>query len=202
MTVFAAPINVKNTALTQIGGKPLVSETDTSAQARVLANVYELIVQDALTVHAYHWAKKSALLAKQEETEQGRFVYALPADCLNMRYITYHSPDGRIIDVEETQEGLPILDWDDTFYLHYTWRVPEARWPADFGAGIVMKLQAALKRGLLSDDAAAEALDEKGDKKLRRGMVRDKRQIRGRVLNPNPRMVDIFQGRRRHGSST
>lgn len=202
MTVFAAPINVKNTALTQVGAKPMVSETATTAEARVLENVYELIVQDALTVHGYHWAKKTALLAKQSETDQGRFIYALPADCLNMRYITFGSPDGRIVDVEETSTGQPILLWDDVFHLHYTWRVPEAQWPADFGAGIVMKLQAALKRGLLSDDAAAEALDEKADRKLRRGIVRDKRQIRGRTINPNARMVDIFQGRRRHGSPT
>lgn len=202
MTLFAAPINVANTALTQIGAKPLASLTATTAEARIINNVYELIVQDALTKHAYHWAKKTALLAKQEETDQGRYVYALPADLLNLRYITHGSPDGRVVDVEETDEGLPILNWDDTFYAHYTWRVPEARWPADFAKGIVTALQAALKRGLLSDDAAAEALDEKADRLLRRGMVRDKRQIRGRTLTPNPRMVAIFQGRRRHGSPT
>jgi|JI10StandDraft_1071094.scaffolds.fasta_scaffold21140_9 hypothetical protein len=202
MTVFAAPINVKNAALTGIGAKPMVSEAETSAQARVLNSHYELIVQEALTKHAYAWAKKSALLVKRSQTPEGRYVYALPADILNLRYITYGSPDGRVVDVEETDEGLPILDWDSTFYGHYTWRVPEARWPADFADGIVKKLQAALKRGLLSDDNAAEALDELAEKKLRRGMVRDKRQIRGRPVNPNPRMVQVFKGYRRHGSST
>lgn len=199
MTVFAAPINVKNAALMGIGAKPMVSETETSAQARVINSHYELIVQEALTKHAYMWATKKALLVKKGQTQEDWYIYALPPDCLNMRYITHN---GLPVDVMETEEGEPILPRDDEFYLHYTWRVPEARWPADFADGIVKKLQAALKRGLLSDDNAAEALDEIADRKLRRGMIRDKRQIRGRPLNQVPRMVEVFQGRRRHGTPT
>lgn len=199
MTVFAAPINVKNAALTAIGAKPLTSEAETSAQARVLNSHYELVVQEALTKHAYDWATKNALLVKQSETPDGEYIYALPPDILNMRYITHK---GTRIDVVETEEGQPILPWDDSFYIHYTWRVPESRWPADFADGIVKKLQAVLKRGLLSDDSAAEALDEIAEKKLRRGMVRDKRQTRGRQVTTPGRMTQIWYGTRRHGSST
>lgn len=199
MTVFAAPINVKNAALTGIGAKPLQSETATTAEARVLASHYELIVQEALTKHAYHWAKKKALLVKKTETPEGLWTYALPPDCLNIRYITYRD---NVVDVTETDEGEPILPENDELYIHYTWRVPEARWPADFADGIVKKLQAALKRGLLGDDNAAEGLDEIAELKLRRGMVRDKRQVRGRQVTTPGRMVQIWHGTRRHGPTS
>ena len=61
-------------------------------------------------------------------------------------------------------------------------------------------LNGKLIRALLNDFNEARAQDEQGERLLRRAMVRDKRQIKGREIDENPRMVRIWYGNRRHGS--
>jgi len=196
MTIYAAPINVANSALLKMGAKPLASLTATTAEARIINGNYELIVQDALTKHAWGWAKKRELLVKQGETPEGKYLYAMPSDILNLRYVTYKD---RVVDVVEMDEGKIILPVDAEIYAHYTWRVPEALWPADFAKAIVTFLHALLKGALVNDENSAMALEKEADMLLRRAMVRDKRQIRGREINETPRMVRIWHGTRRHG---
>ena len=197
MTVFAAPINVANAALLKMGAKPLASLTATTAEARIINGNYELIVKDALTKHAWNWAKKRQLLVSSGTTaDVGKYIFELPADLLNLRYVTYKD---RVVDVYESDEGKIILPYDAEVYAHYTWRVPEAQWPADFAKAIVTYLHALLKGSLVTDDNASMALEQEADKLLRRAMVRDKRQTRGREINETPRMARIWYGTRNHG---
>ena len=197
MTTYAAPIDVANAAVLLLGASSLVSLTDARAEARIINTMYEPVVKAALTRHAWTWGKKTQLLAKTGQTPEQKFLYALPADLLNLRYVTYKD---RKITIEEIVDGELVVPYDTEIYAHYTWRVPEARWPADFAEAIVTILNGKLVRGLLNDFNEARAQEEKGEQLLRRAMVRDKRQIKGREIDESPRMVRIWYGNRRHGS--
>lgn len=197
MTTYAAPIDVANAAMLLLGAKPLVSLTDASPPARIVNTHYEPVVKAALTRHAWTWGKKTGLLAKSGQTPEGKFLYALPSDLLNLRYVTYQD---RKITIEEIVDGELVVPYDTDIYAHYTWRVPEARWPADFAEAIVTTLNAKLMRGLLNDFNEARNQEEQGERLLRRAMVRDKRQIKGREIDETPRMVRVWYGNRRHGS--
>ena len=197
MSTYAAPIDVANAAMLLLGAKPLVSLTDASPPARIVNTHYEPVVKAALTRHAWTWGKKTALLAKSGQTPEQKFLYALPSDLLNLRYVTYND---RKITIEESVDGELVVPYDTEIYAHYTWRVPEARWPADFAEAIVTTLNAKLMRGLLNDFIEARNQEEQGERLLRRAMVRDKRQIKGREIDETPRMVRVWYGNRRHGS--
>lgn len=193
MTTYAAPINVKNAAIQMLGAKALVTELDQTKEARILKTHYEPTVKKWLTRHAWTWAMKSDVLVKSAETDTGMYVYTLPSDLLNLRYITYN--DQVVDQFFEYEDGELIFGYDSTeLKAHYTWRVPEARWPADFAEVVVRDLYGRMIRALLNDFNEARTAEQEAEVLARRAMVRDKRQIRGRDHNPNPRMVASWKG--------
>lgn len=197
MTVFAAPIDVKNAAILSMGAKPLMSETAANPEARILAARYEPLVKTMLTKHAWTWAMKRELMAVSGETPDGQYLYVLPSDLLTLRYITY---EGRIVEFREYDEGkivFPVTGID--LYAHYNWRVPESSWPADFADAVVRFLTAALVAALKGDMNEASAIEGRGDQLMRQAMARDKRTMRGRGHNEYPRIVSVYRGYRRHG---
>lgn len=195
MTTYSAPVDVYNAAILQIGARPISLTTDNSAEARILNGTYQGKVDEMLTKHAWTWATKQQVLTPKDQALDGQWRFALPHDCLNLRYITINGSRVDIIEMQEDHIIFPTKDTD--LVAHYTYKIPPSRWPADFAEAVVDRLIAVLYSGLLSEFSKAEQKNSLADKKMREAMVRDRRQIRGRESNPDPHMV---RARRRGGN--
>ena len=199
MTTYAAPVNVKNSMLLSLGAKPITPGVNTSKEAIILDQIYEPMVKAALTRHAWTWGVKSQAVQSSGQANNGNYLYPVPSSFLNVRWVRCGGSD---VQVEYLEDGELALPFGGEIEVHGNWRVPEARWPADFAEAIVKKGYASLIRSLMNDFTEAGRAEQEAEMMLRRSIARDKRQIRGRDINQNPILVQAWRGRRRNGSKT
>jgi|AntAceMinimDraft_12_1070368.scaffolds.fasta_scaffold47059_2 hypothetical protein len=198
MTLYAAPIEVMNSMMLMIGAKPINSIHDQSKENIVLRQLYEPLVQSALCRHAWTWATKTTVVQSSSQSVDGNYLYPVPSDFLNVRWVRAGGTDIQVEHMEDGHLSLPFLS---DLELHGNWRVPEARWPADFAEAIVLSGYGMLLRSLLNDFIQADRADDKAEKKLRFAIVRDRRQIRGRDINQNSVLLNAWRGRKTRGSA-
>jgi len=198
MTLYAAPIDVMNSMMLMIGAKPIVTLLDQSKENLILRQHYEPVVQSALTRHAWTWATKAAVVQSSGQGVDLNYLYAVPSDFLNVRWVRVGSTD---IQIEHMDDGHISVPFNSSLEVHGNWRVPEARWPADFAEAVVLKGYAVLARSLLNEFAEAARADKEAEIKLRHAIVRDRRQIRGRDISQNSPLINAWRGRKPRGTS-
>lgn len=177
-----------------IGASPPQSIADQSDEA-ILANaVYEGLVGDALTRHAWSFATKSQALSYQGTTgDTPAYAYSLPSDVLTPRYMLYGNSAWFEYQLRGNKVLLDLKDEAGQFKLVYNWRAPESSWPADFSEGIVLLLASRLAHGM-EMPTRAQNLKNESDQKLRQARVRDSRSYRGPKRNPDPVLVRAWRG--------
>lgn len=154
-------IDVCNEALAMVGAKRIAALNDGSAEGEVCSAHYETVVGAALTVPGgapmrWRFASKQARLAQMQATPESRWAYAyqMPPDLLRLHAVTV---DGHVIEHDTYGDKL-FCDHPDRLVADYTFRAPEAGWPADFAAAVVQELALKLALSLNRDADLAKML--------------------------------------------
>ena len=173
MSIYSAPVEVVNAALSRMGVRPIQGLDEAAKPAIVANDIYEGVVRDLLARHSWSFARKEVDLVYQGTTT-GRYssAFNLPADLLSIITVT----DGGIL-VDYAVVGTKILaNTASGLRIAYQQRAPEGEWADDFAEGVVMMLRSHFYRALREDEASGERMERGAEFKLMRAMVRDKRQ--------------------------
>lgn len=136
-------ITISSEALVTVGGATITSFTQGTTESNVASVIYENYVQSEIGRVRWNWAKTQFSLNQRSDTplEGWDFGYDVPSDLLMLHRVTYGDNDivfERFKDLIYTDED---NDADDVV-AHYTYRVDENDWPADFKGAIIMGLAA------------------------------------------------------------
>lgn len=126
-------VEIASNALVMIGASPISSFEDDDAGAVVANNIYEEIIQDALTSYPWRFSiKQSIALSRLEAAPDTLWdaAYQIPTDVLVLRRVTVND-----LDINYEIYGDKIYCnavSTDSVYANYIYRVTESAWPPYF----------------------------------------------------------------------
>jgi len=203
MSTYAAPIEVFRAAMPLVGANPPQSMTDQTAEAVMANAVYEGLVADALTRHAWSFATKSKALTYQGTSgDSPAYVYSLPSDVLTPRRLLYAGSPWKDYEMRGNKLLADVKDESSNFRLVYNWRAPESAWPSDFSWAVVRLLAAQIARGLLDRANHGDNLEAQAEARLRVARVRDRRSYQGPERDVDAPLVRAWRGSSRTNTGT
>lgn len=159
-------VKLAQRACTRAGMEPISSFSDGTAEAIVLNDNYDAVVDDALASFPWPFALKEVALDEVAETPPQGYdtVYQLPAEALQVQEVlingTPHSweiiGDKVVVAASGDANG------------RYTYRVDESKWHPVFSEYIVMKLAAMLASGVAHDGNRAQYFENQALRYYRR----------------------------------
>lgn len=181
-----------NAALTRTGNTPVSTLPGTTAESIVANENYEQIAKAELTAYPWKWASTKRDLNLLTDTPHLPWLYAyqIPTDILDIRTVEV---EGVPIDYEQMGDKLLCMYGSDvTVTLKGWWRIPEAYWPADFGEGMIRRLEALFLRSPCAQHEEAAARDESADEQFEKARLADAK----RKTPTDPRRYPILDARR------
>lgn len=181
--------SIQKAVIARLGSEPPNSLGEDSDELQALAPIYASVVEEALTRHAWTFARRDAALTySSSKTPPLPWTVAFPkpADCLTVREVLRA---GVPADYELAGEWIYAND-DDTLTLIYTASDSEESWPADFAGAIQ---EECLGRMYEAFEEPARGADHRkmADQMLRRANARDARQ-RPSKRGMNARMLKAW----------
>lgn len=149
-------VDIINRALSGTGNNTILTETDTTTEAVVALSNYEGIVEDALSMYPWKFARKTQSLSLVGAATNSLFEYewAMPADVLSLRTVR------KTEDIDYEHDASSIwCNENQGVYAVYTWRVLEDKWPGYFKTLITQKLAALFQTALNEDTSKSEQAD-------------------------------------------
>jgi hypothetical protein len=158
----ATNIAVINQSLIKVGGQVITALTDGTTESKVASILYEDYVRGQLGLVRWNWGKTQFSLNQSSATplEGWDYGYDIPSDLLILHRVTAGDNDisfERFKDKIFTNED---NDADDVV-SHYTYRVSEIDWPADFTLAVVTGLAADFALSLARDAELAVTMEQK-----------------------------------------
>lgn len=148
---------------------PVASLSDGTAEATVLNDNYDSVVDDALASYPWNFATKYAVLNRSSGTPPLNWdgLYVIPAECLNVRCVYVNSL--KVDRWEIFEDGL-LVDAlaEDEVVLQYAHRADEAKFHPVFVEYIVYRLASMLATGVAHDAARGELFQRQADRYYRR----------------------------------
>lgn len=136
-----------NLALARLGIDPITSIDDGNKPARTCKTFLSIVRDDVLRAADWGFARRRVELSLVSEnpTDDWRYAYRAPTDCLKILEITSTvGPDWRIkYEIESDDTGTLIYTMDDSPVLLYTKRIStSANCPSDFVMAVAYRLAA------------------------------------------------------------
>lgn len=192
MNIYAAPVEVANAALAEVGHTQIGSLLDGSPAAITFQATYEKIVAKELTKHAWSFATRTDRLTYQGATGNSpRYAYYLPVGILTPRYLRVGS--ARATGYELRANKL-LVDFQRDYDLTHTFRAGEDQWAADFAEGIRKRMMAVFYRALPVDMAAAREMNAEAELELQRARIRDRNAQGKPEMSVDPVLVRAWRG--------
>ena len=165
-----------NLALFHIGSSKSIAnlETEESAEARACRLFYDDVLEEVLKARHWPFAKKFTALAlvETDPTEEWKYSYRYPSDCLEVRRIIDDLTNQDDLDylggsrakvllegsripfvMGQDDQGFLIFTDKQTALIEYLARVDEVvRWPADFKMAVSFLLGSYIAPRLTSGD--------------------------------------------------
>jgi hypothetical protein len=150
-------IELCNRAIARVGGNPIASFDDGSAESIVAGKEYEQKVAAALAAHRWRFAMELKSLGPPlaaVPADKWAYAFQLPADLLALHGITRLARP-----VPYAVYGDKVLaDEDADLVAEYTFRQVEAKWPAYFVEAFVAELSSVFALALARDSSLSSAL--------------------------------------------
>ena len=155
-------IAVINQSLIKIGGQVITALTDGTTESKVASILYEDYVRGQIGLVRWNWGKTQFSLNQTAETplEGWEYAYNIPSDLLILHRVTVGDNDilfERFKDKIFTNED----NESDDVVAHYTYRVPEIDWPADFTLAVITGLAADFALSLARDAELSASIEQK-----------------------------------------
>ncbi len=118
---MTAKIDLVNYALIMLGEQTIASLTQDDKAARLVGSVYNLLLDNELCGHPWHFATKNTLLVKMpnEEINNGFNKYLLPLDCLQAKEFYSQSKNIDISNEIWQEGGVVYSKYPAPIYIHY-----------------------------------------------------------------------------------
>lgn len=189
---MATKTRIIKAAVVRLGEEAPQAITDDTDPLIAADAMYDSLVEEALTKHAWSFATRMRAITKTatEPPEPWDYEFATPAGVLNVRDI--YDADGYRVDYELV-ENLLYTRQEGPLTLVYTWAASEERWPADFAGAIEEELLGRLL-GAFGEPIRSIEVREIAMGKLDRAIVRDRRQNPPRRLSRAP-LLNAWFGR-------
>jgi len=154
---MASPVDVCNSALVQIGAKPISSLTDNSDAARTCNTIYEAARDKLIRMHPWNFATKRIALAEVLPAPVSGYdhQFGLPADCLRVLNNDDENYDWMI-------EGRALLTDESAVIIKYLSRITDVnQWDSLFREALELLLQSRLAIPMMNaPDVANQKLQE------------------------------------------
>lgn len=155
----ASVVSICNMGLSHVGGRPIASLTEDSAEALHCRTFYDQVRDETLRAHRWSFATRRAVLAELGGAPAGwAYRYAVPVDCLLVREIVRpHSsmPAVRYRLENDAAAGRVLLTDQPQATLLYTARITD---PALFDVSFVGALTWALAAAVALPIGATETM--------------------------------------------
>lgn len=138
-------LQIMNAALQQQGFDEQLSENDGTAEFRLLAAKWPLIVEAELENGLYNFTRKQVFLQTRIAGQFGyEDAFLIPSDVLHVRRCWYMDGDQRI-EPSWLQDGTHVhVDRPDGVFIEYVDAADPYLWSANFSAGVSLALEAVL----------------------------------------------------------
>lgn len=166
-------IKVCSRASILMGGSPITSFTDGSAEADVCDAMYEDIARASLTNTRWRFATNQAVLNLLASAPVGRWGlgYQLPAGTLTVNAVTVNDYPigfdtyGDNIYANTTEADEVVAD--------YIFRAPEAQWPSYFTVAVEYSMAAVLAISVARDASLSQMMEQKAALSMAQARSRD-----------------------------
>jgi len=193
---MATKLGIIKAAVIRAGGEPPQSLSDDSDDVIAAVALYDSVVLELLTAHAWTFATRWETVAATatEPPEPYQSEYAIPAECINVRDL--RDQYGYKVQYEIVENVIWTYrnaTTDAELTLVYNWYPSESRWPGDF-AGVVEEFLVARLLETFEERIRALERGEVARLKLDRAMRRDRRQNPPAKVNNAP-LLRAWRGR-------
>ena len=176
-------IKICSRASLLIGGDPIQSFTDGTAEAEVANAMYEDIARASLTNTRWRFATDQATLSRLVTPPTGRWgaAYELPGDLLMLNAVTVNDDPIKY----DTYGSKVYCDAgaNDIVIADYIFRANEANWAPYFTVAVEYAMAAVLAMSVARDAPLANALDQRAQLQMARARRLDSQQQTTRKLN-------------------
>jgi len=176
-------IKICSRASILMGGNPIQSFSEGTAESDVVDAMYEDIARAALTNTRWRFATNQAQLSRLEAAPTGRFdaAYQLPNDLIMLSAVTIgdepimYDTYGDKVYCDATENDVVIAD--------YIFRADESNWPPYFTIAVEFQVAAMLAVSVARDAQLASMMEQKGELQMSRARRLDSQQQTTRKLN-------------------
>lgn len=192
MSIYAAPVEVANAALAEVGHTQIQSLNDGTPAAVTFNALYEPLVKKELTRHAWSFATKLSRLTLQGATGSSpAYAYYLPGDLLTPRFMMVGRSRAQGYQIRSNKV---LVDIQMPLDLVHTYRAPESEWPADFCEGMRKRLMAVFLRALPVDYQRAREMDQDAELQFQMARIRDRTAAPATNYTIDPVLVRAWRG--------
>lgn len=166
-----------------MGGSPIASFVEGTAESDVVDAMYEDMAREALTSTRWRFATNQLVLSRLQDSPTARYSasYQLPADLLMLSAVTINdSPIEFDIYGDKVFCGSSA---SDVVVADYIFRATENQWPPFFTLAVELQVASMLAVSVARDASLAQMLEQKADRQMTKARRLDSQQQTTRKLN-------------------
>jgi hypothetical protein len=176
-------IKVCSRASILIGGNPISSFAEGTAEADICDAIYEDIARSALTNTRWRFATNQEQLSRLASAPTGRFnaAYQLPSGCLMVNAVTVN--DAQLI--YDTYGDMIYCDasTSDVVIADFIFRADENNWPPYFTIAVEYAMASVLATSVARDSQLTQLMESKAAMLMSQARRLDSQQQTTRKLN-------------------
>ena len=188
-------VTIASRAMNMIGGNEISSFSETSNEAKVANNLYEPIVEAALTMHRWRFASGQSVLSRLTAAPAARWdaAYQIPTSpkVLLIHGITITDIP---IDYDRYEDKIYCnADVNDAVYMDYAYYPGEANWPPYFVKAVQLELAATFAGSLARKGDLATFYEKKANDAYNKARWADSSSQTARNMRSN-RLLNARRG--------
>lgn len=186
------PIKVCSRASVLMGGSPISSFDEGTAEADVVDAMYEDIARAALTSTRWRFATNQQILNRLAAAPTSRYdaAYQMPSDLLMLSAVTVN--DDPIIYDTYGDKIYCDTSTNEVVVADYIYRATEATWPSYFTLAVEFQVAAMLSISIARDASLGSMMDQQAERQMIKARRLDSQQQTTRKL-----MTSRFVAQRR-----
>tara|TARA_R110000822_G_C15175022_1_gene479723 strand:- start:332 stop:862 length:531 start_codon:yes stop_codon:yes gene_type:complete len=165
-----------------MGGSPISSFDEGTAEAEVVDAMYEDIARAALTNTRWRFATNQQVLNRLAAAPTSRYdaAYQMPSDLLMLSTVTVN--DDPIIYDTYGDKVYCDMSTNEVVIADYIYRASESSWPSYFTLAVEFQVAAMLSISIARDPSLAQMMDQQGERQMIKARRLDSQQQTTRKL--------------------
>ncbi len=176
------PIKVCSRASVLMGGSPISSFDEGTAEADVVDAMYEDIARAALTSTRWRFATNQQVLNRLSAAPTSRFdaAYQMPSDLLMLSAVTVND-DPIVYDIYGDKVYCDTST-NEIVVADYIYRASEAYWPSYFTLAVEFQVASMLSISIARDASLGSMMDQQAERQMIKARRLDSQQQTTRKL--------------------